>query len=687
MMLLWVPLIAQKYKIMPNFNQINYSPEVFSGSGSLDNPDQQIENQSPNVLNKLNEDTYKPEDKVQKTPDKRGANANYSKEYLSEMFNSYWLINKGLYGDSLEKKELMDYLEAEVFPYFKVTLRDEEYYKQNIENDSKIDSNIKRINIESFKNTRTQLAEFFTVSSIYGGIKVKQKNKLFAETRLSKEMQLIKSEITELMNIIDKRDSVALDKALEDIVSSYKEETISEVANKLINTLEGASQILQKQYGQNGDKRKLEYFSLLLNKQKERENQRQNLEEQIQKGNLIDIDIDYYTDNGFGTLKKDLEWVIYHIHKALDDFKEQDINLEQMMNITSDNKKKNLNIIQIHNLSVKLKDFAVSHLPDLIKMEEVSRAPKENISILLDEGITKILDKPIPYIGQEQLLRNVSDNGLYHSLFYLISNTMGDKVREKAISAQDQIEADQESQKIFYKNKERYTKKFDKKLVFQLLKQQQELVNKQNYICTNRDFKSLEKILDTGYIYPTLELIKMREKDPLYWGELELKGNAIHPQEMDFGFERGTPLVYGTFIGGRQTVNFNEFKRGGTGGGYGDVFFLIKPINLKDRIFFYFEGHNKDYFSFSLEHISIIKSILNIKRALPGLVLEPITTLNDNPQIEPYIVAVIKGAINLEEVDDINIFIPKNDAYKKMQEIENFKNQYPLFREKIKITK
>ncbi len=77
----------------------------------------------------------------------------------------------------------------------------------------------------------------------------------------------------------------------------------------------------------------------------------------------------------------------------------------------------------------------------------------------------------------------------------------------------------------------------------------------------------------------------------------------------------------------------------------------------------------KDYFSFSLEHISIIKSILNIKRALPGLVLEPITTLNDNPQIEPYIVAVIKGAINLEEVDDINIFIPKNDAYKRM--IEN----------------
>jgi len=167
----------------------------------------------------------------------------FSKEYLRKLFNDLSPLDSLRKAKNIEQhevEELLNYLMIEVFPYFKLTLEDEEKYKKEIENNPALDDNIKRINIESFKQTRTYLLKTFLEFSVIGiekrkGIDLGQK--IEPLLKLKKCLLAIQSRLKETYRTSDLLD---LPKVLNKILENYEKRNfeISESIKSAIKTLE-----------------------------------------------------------------------------------------------------------------------------------------------------------------------------------------------------------------------------------------------------------------------------------------------------------------------------------------------------------------------------------------------------------------------------------------------------------------
>jgi len=726
---------------MENFNQLHYSPDT-GGGKSPEELEREKELEETAENNKIQGAEKKEpknpevnsvsiqEDKINRSSNLLENSEEYHEEYLVKLFSDYpgyprW-IKEADTVNQYERKELLDYLTTVVFPYFKITLEDENNYKKEIEKNVEMHDRVKQINIESFQNTRAFIAEFFGDACLYGTIRWKEMYKLLMKLESEKSLKLIEAGLSELT---ESEKHLSSQEILENLVKYYNEENISKEVTSLMESLKEAVQILSKRLDQKKDDKKKQYLLSLFNTQtkresykepiiKEIENNRKELEdlkneyidikdkskkvkiyEQIKelqhRMNYLESILPERTDNGSFSLKKDFKSRIKEINDKLAKLEKKNISFDQLKEIFKDNnidKKSEAEVNDLYNLIPRPNlDYFYHNIKFFLKIQEIKKQSSEKLSELIDNSLTEIIENPNwIYAYQQEAL----DYGLYHAIFSLISISKLETFQEKVYKLGNNPYEGWEE--IFQKNKEKYIKKFPKELVFETLKKEVKLIKDQiNYFCTNRDFEGLEEILKIGKILPTLNLVKLRENNP---NIKNLKGNAIFPQELTFGFEKGTPLLYGTFIGGREAVKGKELQEGGASG-YGPVFFLINPNKLKNRIIFAKEGRSyfpdkngvntkRNITDFSLDHIPIIKAINNIKYGITELKIIPFyywqeldSNLFYNFNFE-YLAAQVIGEIDLKEVESINI----NAKRIEEEKIQELINKYPQYKNKFKIT-
>jgi len=667
----------------------------------------------------------------------------YSKEQIEKLFDgrTSWLDEAEKINPK-EARELLDFLNKVVFPYFHLTLGDElkarERYERKTEENSEIDprvkQRIKEINIESFRNTRIALAEFFENTSIYGAVKVRELSKLLMRQESQNGLRAIKNGISELANNYDK--NLNYGAVLENLTKRYtNKEYISQRTQNIVDNLKNAVALLNEKLAKDKEKNEVRnYWESLLEEQKKRESNKQyyiddikkdeeelkrleNKEqtkrmssyERIKRQLLLEKDIKdlkkfsiLRTDNGKSTIESNLREWGEKINEWLERLKEKDIFFGQLDEKIRD---KSMSCQKIADLSDIIESGVRSFrttLPSIFKYQEIINKSSADLSVLIENNLIRILGNPREVPGSTHLKQWVYQDGLYEALLSLFppvgkARTVIEKIRNY------EKEKDKGWKEKFQKNKEKYIKKFPKEIVWEELKHQYESVKEINYFCTNRDFEGTKTILEDGAILPTLDLVRLSKKYPERYAEARLKANAVTPQEISFGFPKRTPLVYGTFIGGRGAKKLEELKKGGAPG-YGDVFFLIKPEKLENRIVFLKEeGRNwsednnhffRNYTDFSLDHIPIIKAINDIKKAVPELRLIPV--FYHEGRLDKviyhgfgftfrYLAAEVIDKINIEDVESINFRSPLPDQ--NLKEIEDLKKKYSKYKDKFRIIK
>jgi len=479
----------------------------------------------------------------------------FSKEYLRKMFSDLRLLDnlqdtKNI--DQHEINELLNYLTTEIFPYFKLTLEDEEKYKKEIENNTELNDNIKRIDTESFQKTRKFLLETFLEASVKG----LEKNKGVAIIQNIEPLLILKTCLPTIQSRLEE---------------NYGTSNLLDLPEVLNKTLED--------YKKRNDYRRFELPTII---------------ETLEKCSIL--------------------------------YKQLVIALRE-------------EALELDNLEV-LETF---------RKDEPRQLLGQLARLLNDDIIVGQTKNPLDYMTYVDKKRTDENN-----VFILIPKVKHSEQYRK-----------------------KYMRKFSKERVFNLLKQQSELVRKDNMFCTNRDFIGTKNIFKEGAILSTYEL-----QNKGYFKNL--KANAKYSQEMDFGFEEGTPLVYGTLVGGRQIPELNEWEIGGlprSGTNYGDVFFLVNIDKLKNRLFCApgSGGTESKELQFSIDHAYLIKAIINMEKGLKKEFF-----LEDR-----YLSTDVVGQIDLKDAKSINFFMggkkSENEIEQQKEGIEDLKKQYPQFQDKIRI--
>lgn len=640
--------------------------------------------------------------------------------------------------DRREREDLLKYLIEVVYPYFKISIEDEEKFIEETKSQTEIDPNVKRVNINSFKEIRWFLATTFEAACLYGAVKNKEVWTLLRLQKIKNALPILETGISELK--VSEEPSY-YQKVLENLIEYYSEENITKVVNEVIQKMKEASAILRKKFENNKEDSQLaEYFLSLFTLQNERVAYKNKIIKEIEElektfkekekelkekwtkfkmgENTLPLDEIMKEKNDLEEIKKDIDLKKHFINERGDEG-ETDLkrwitaSVEKIKNFLTKLKQINFTLDQIDEKfkHYDIENFSQEEIKKLLnlddtfysftsdspsyfsifwKINEIKTKTKEELASLIESNLKRILNDPSIEVPNPTYFKGyVRDRGMYASLMSLLSPSKRESFyRDKVLLyEQKKYEGWEE---IFKRKKEKYTRKFSKELFFETLKHQYELVEKEKYVCTNRDIEGTKDILKTGAILPTL-ILKERNYKSSAWQQVGavLKANAFYPQEVNFGFKKGTPLVYGTFIGGRGCLKDKELKDGGAPA-YGEVFFLIKPEKLRNRVIFADDKSPTQFPILSLDHVPIAKAVHNILKAVKGLKLIPyfnrknlldVIFYNVPPYNLDYLGAEIIGEIKLNDIDSINFPADKE------KEAEVIKKEFPEYANKIYIRK
>ena len=191
-------------------------------------------------------------------------------------------------------------------------------------------------------------------------------------------------------------------------------------------------------------------------------------------------------------------------------------------------------------------------------------------------------------------------------------------------------------------------------------------------VTVNMTWTNMLKSLERGRlisIWENPEVMELRNEDREY--NYEQQRNKVERMvgNRSKGGMKDPHPIYGAAAG----FNGRDEYYGGTGGGYGECFFVLKTDEINDRTSFCYDDSFGDYNRWLVgwEESVVVKAIHN---------------LNDSQSRHGYVEAQILGGVNLEDIESINI--PSDAIYGKnkygwsestdvLEKIDELRKKYP----------